>query len=220
VHTLTDAVGRDVRALWGTDRVVTVHPAATPLPATATPSPVVRDIVDGEPYVLALGAAEARKNLVTLARAYANAGAGTRLVLAGAPGPDSPQLDMVLRDTRRVVRVGYVSADDRAALLRNARALVHPAIDEGFGIPVVEAMDAGVPVVCTDTPVLREVAGDAALFVPSWDITTVAAVDALVADDGTRQRLITAGTRQAALYSWERTAHGMAELYWRAVHES
>jgi glycosyltransferase involved in cell wall biosynthesis len=221
VHTLTDAVAEQVRSLFDTDRVVTVHPAGARLPAGDVHSPRVASVIDGPPYVLALGAAEVRKNLGAVVALFAGSrDAQLRLVVAGPNGPESARLAAAAARTSTVVLVGYVTDEERAALLRHARALVHPAFDEGFGIPVVEAMEVGVPVVCTDTAVLREVAGDAARYVDASWKDALDVVAAVAADGAEREQLVAAGFERARRYTWKATARGMAALYQRAAAAS
>ncbi|MDQ4097970.1 MAG: glycosyltransferase, partial [Actinomycetota bacterium] len=123
-----------------------------------------------------------------------------------------------MRHADRVSRLGYVSDTHRAALLRGASVLAFPSRYEGFGLPPLEAMAAGVPVVATAAGALPEVLGDAALLVPVGDEVALAeAIDATLAQDGLRDRLVAAGKEQVARYSWERTADGLVDLYRRAA---
>jgi len=220
-HTLTEAVAAEVREEFRTDRVVAVHPAVPRLdaPAQAQPSAHIEPVLDAGPYALALGAAEPRKNLLALVNGFPR-DSRLRLVIAGPPGPDSPALATAAAAHGAVTVLGYVSDAERTVLVRNARVLVHAAIDEGFGFPVVEAMTAGVPVVCTRTAVLEEVAGDAAEFVVDGWEDAAEQILATAFDDARRGTLIGAGTARAARYSWAATAHGLADLYGRAAAAS
>ncbi len=139
------------------------------------------------------------------------------LVVAGPDGWGVDDFDRaVARATHgaRIVRLGWVGPDQRAALLRGATALAYPSRYEGFGLPPLEAMAAGVPVVATDAGALPEVLGDAADLVPvGADLAPAARADALAAalvrvldDDEHRARLVTAGRDRAAAYSWDTTA--------------
>jgi glycosyltransferase involved in cell wall biosynthesis len=99
-------------------------------------------------------------------------------------------------------------------LYAGAEAFVFPSLYEGFGLPVVEAMSCGAPVVCSDIPVLREVAGDAALYFDPRDAAQLAPMLTRVLDDATlRADLRTRGLSRAAQFSWERAARETLEVY-------
>jgi alpha-1,3-rhamnosyl/mannosyltransferase len=102
---------------------------------------------------------------------------------------------------------GYISDEDLAALYGGSRVMVYPSLYEGFGLPILEAMSCGCPVICTRTSSLPEVAGNAALFVDPYNPQDLADAIATVVDDITiRRDLIERGFRQAAKFSWEKTA--------------
>ena len=180
----------------------------------------------GRPYVLALGALDPRKGLAGLVRAFgsvASTDRDLRLVLAGPNGPARPAIDEAIAalDPHAVDRIhvlGTVDDPTRRALLAHALVLAYPSLDEGFGFPVLEAMAAGVPVVASTAGALPEVAGSAAALVPVGDDDALAAALAsVVTDDALRTALVAAGRARAGTFSWERTAHGMADLWRRAI---
>jgi glycosyltransferase involved in cell wall biosynthesis len=224
VHTTSDFVRDEVVDLLGADpdRVVTVPLGVTPGPAAA---PQRGGVLAGGPrYVLALGTVEPRKNLPGLVAAFdelATADADVRLVLAGADGWGGDQLAAALdrahhRD--RVVRLGYVSEEDRAALLAGASVVAVPSFYEGFGLTAAEAMLAGAPVVASDAGSHREVIGDAGLLVPAGDDAALGAALARVLDDeGMAADLRDRGPQRASTLTWDRTAEGLVDLYRRAV---
>jgi glycosyltransferase involved in cell wall biosynthesis len=174
--------------------------------------------IHGE-YLLYLGALQPRKNLARLIEAFARlmsdglsySQSGLRLVLAGKPGWQSEDLrDLVRRLglTSAVVFTGYIADEDAAALMTGAHAFVFPSLYEGFGFPVLEAMACGVPVVCSNTSSLPEVAGDAALLVSPTDVGKLTgALARVLTDEDLRQSLIARGYRQIARFSWEHCAH-------------
>ncbi|MFL5735843.1 MAG: glycosyltransferase family 4 protein [Actinomycetota bacterium] len=178
--------------------------------------------IDG-PYVLFVGGIERRKNLPALVRAFASLrqDLGISLVLAGGavardPGA-SRELEAAVRALpervgRRVVATGYVSEQDKAALLSGAEALMYPSTYEGFGFPVLEAMAAGTPVLTSDRSSLPEVAGDAALLVdPSSEEEIARGIERLLTDSELRTRLREAGLERARSFTWDRTARETAE---------
>ncbi len=158
------------------------------------------------PYVLAVGAAEKRKNHALLERAMRSVVAahpGTTLVLAG-PRRRSTAANA---DSAWMQTLGFVSDAELATLYRNAAALVMPSTYEGFGLPVLEAMQLGTPVICARASSLPEVAGDAALWVKPDDHAELAAAISSVLDDRSLRAALSAGSlRQARTFSWDDTA--------------
>ena len=170
-----------------------------------------------QPYLLYVGTLHPRKNLVRLVQAFARllsrpAAGSPRplLVLAGQKGWLYAEIDEAVRrlGLEGHVRLpGYVPDEDLPALLSGALAFVFPSLYEGFGLPVVEAMACGTPVVCSRVSSLPEVAGDAALLVDPLEVEAIAAVLArVVGDEGLRRELIERGFERARQFSWQRCA--------------
>lgn len=165
------------------------------------------------PYVLYIGTLQPRKNLARLIEAFAQLPAHLGehdLVLAGATGWLTSgifQRVQKLGLTERVRFLGYVAQEDLAALLSAASCFVLPSLYEGFGLPVLEAMACGTPVVCSNAGALPEVAGDAALlFSPTDTAALVAALTQVLGDAATRATLVDRGRCQVQRFSWERCA--------------
>jgi glycosyltransferase involved in cell wall biosynthesis len=168
------------------------------------------------PFVLHTGTHEPRKNVLALVEGFLAAPVPEpwQLVLAGRPGwlsaEDAARLEqLVERGHGRVVRLGYVSDAVLAGLYAGAELFAYPSSYEGFGLPVVEAMAAGVPVVTTDATALVEVAGGAARIVPlgpELPARLGAALAELAADPQARKELVERGHDRAAGFTWSRTA--------------
>jgi glycosyltransferase involved in cell wall biosynthesis len=164
-------------------------------------------------YVLFVGAAEPRKNLPVLLAAHAELPAAPPLLLVG-PAGWGPALETA--DPRRVHRTGYLPNEELVGVVAAATCLVLPSRDEGFGIPALEALACGVPVVCSDLPVLREVCGSTARYVPAGDVGALAtALAETLAEDPT------AGAAErrarAARFTWRACAEAASSAYARAL---
>jgi alpha-1,3-rhamnosyl/mannosyltransferase len=179
-------------------------------------------------YLLYAGSNKPHKNLPLRVEAWAGAlradpGATSRLplVVAGPSDRRYPAAGAAARARGigdRVLEVGHVDEATLAALYAGARLFVFPSRHEGFGLPVVEAMARGVPVICARTPALLEVAGDAAAWWPGGKDTGGLAtlIVRLLRDAAERERLRDAGLSRAAGFTWKATACAMAGVYGRA----
>jgi glycosyltransferase involved in cell wall biosynthesis len=170
-----------------------------------------------QPYLAFLGTIEPRKDVPTLIRAFdrlAGAHPHLTLVVAGGRGWGVAAVDQALAAAghrRRIRMLGYVAEDDMPALLRGAAAVAYPSLEEGFGLPVLEALACGTPVVTTSGTVMEEVAGGAALLAPPGDADRLAeAIEAALPGDADRRRL---GLEVAARHTWDASAAAHAEVY-------
>lgn len=181
---------------------------------------------DPELFLLCVSTLHPHKNLERLIRAFAGfhrKHPGFRLVLAGMKGFHTAAVERAVEERRlggAVELTGWISREAVRDLYRRAWAFVLPTTFEGFGMPVLEALAAGVPCACSDIPPLREVAGDAALRFPPEDEKAIEeALERLVTDDALRSRLSAAGRSRAARFSWERCAREtLAVLRRTAAH--
>jgi glycosyltransferase involved in cell wall biosynthesis len=176
-------------------------------------------LAGGDRYVLALGTVEPRKDLPGLVAAFdllADDDPAVRLVIAGADGWGAEALGQALAAARhgdRVVRLGWVSGEDRVSLMRGAAVYAYPSLYEGFGLPPLEAMSAGTPVVATRTGSLPEVCGDGADLVAVGDPEALAeALRRVLDDDAHRARLIKRGEAVAGRYDWAPAADRFADM--------
>jgi glycosyltransferase involved in cell wall biosynthesis len=159
-------------------------------------------------YLLFLGAAQPRKGLDVLLDAHASQPGLAPLVLAGPAGWGPARTT-----SSRVCTVGYLDEADVRCVVAGAIALVLPSRDEGFGLPVLEAMAAGTPVVCSDLPALREIAGGLAILVPPGDAAALAAALTVVDGAGDDPQGATARRAHAARYTWQACADATIRAY-------
>lgn len=175
----------------------------------------------GEQYFLYLGTLEPRKNLPRLIKAYAayaaQYDAPARLVLAGGRGwlcGDIFRTVQELHLEEHVIFPQYVAPEDRCALMSGALAFTFPSLYEGFGMPPLEAMACGTPVLVSDTASLPEVTGDAAVYVPPDDTAAITrGLCRLQEDKPLREALSRKGLRRAAAFTWERSAELLYNVY-------
>jgi len=173
-------------------------------------------------YLLYVGGIDRRKNvpfLLDVLRAIVAQRPDTELVLAGRYRDDPDFADLVARVKRAgledLVRlVGYIAEEELAALYGGASVFVYPSIYEGFGLPPLEAMACGTPVVAADRTALPEVLGHAALLVDPTDVAEFAeAILSLLDHEARRRELSEMGVRQASRFSWEATARATLDAY-------
>jgi alpha-1,3-rhamnosyl/mannosyltransferase len=202
---------------------VVVVPHAVPVRPAPTPAEVLaaRYHLTG-PVVLYAAVTYPHKDHDTLLRAFADVAAAhpdALLVLPGGEGSAEPAVQAAARRLGdRVRRLGRIPEADLAGLLHLAQVVAVPSRYEGFGLPALEAMAAGVPVVAAATGSLPEVVGDAGLLVAPGDVAAwAAAVGGLLADPGERARLARAGRQRAAAFTPAANAARVAELYRRAL---
>lgn len=157
------------------------------------------------PFILCVGAIQARKNTSNLVRAFAAVPEPWRLVLAGSCGGyGSDEIIALVRDNPRIEITGYVSPQRLEELYCSAAVFAFPSLDEGFGMPVIEAMAAGIPVLTSDRSAMREVAEGAALLVDPLNVDDIAhGLCALAEDRVLRARLIEAGLERSRRFTWD-----------------
>ena len=173
------------------------------------------------PYFLFVGGIEPRKNLARLVEAFAVLPEDVSLAIAGGSVHWNPEgrkalraaLDALAPDVRRrVILTGYVTDEEKVALLHGALALAYPSRYEGFGLPVAEALACGTPVLTSNVSSLPEVTGDTAVLVDPDEPDAIAeGMRRLLEDQALREQLARAGPERAALFTWEDTARKTAE---------
>ena len=168
-------------------------------------------------YILYVGTLEPRKNLSVLIKALSMTKTKIALILAGWKGwGDKKWLDDInvygLQD--RVIFTDYVHEETLACLYSGASAFIYPSLYEGFGLPVLEAMACGCPVICSHVASLPEVAGDAALFIDPIDPVDLAhKIDQVLEDTALRTILVEKGLQRAKVFSWQKTAAQTLDVF-------
>jgi glycosyltransferase involved in cell wall biosynthesis len=200
------------------ERFPKAAPKAVAIPLAASPQPdvdaaaAVARLGLERPYVLAVGTLEPRKNLGRLIEAWSRLPSDVRsshtLALVGPSGWELDEVLAPVRAAKDDVRlVGFVADDDLAALYERCAAFCYPSLYEGFGLPVLEAMQAGAPVICSNTSSLPEVGGDAVAYVNPLEPDEIARVlERVLGDPDERARLAAAGRERAQRFSWDDTA--------------
>ena len=184
-----------------------------------------RRYADGNRYILSLGTLEPRKNVETLVEAcdllWRRGARAPDLVLAGGSGwKTSALFDRIARSPfrGRIHLAGYAGREAARRLYQAADVFVYPSLEEGFGLPVLEAMACGIPVVASTAEALREVAGGAALFAEPRDSAGFAReIERVLEDPATRRRLAAAGPERAARFSWDAAGRATAAALARAA---
>lgn len=181
-------------------------------------------------YVLSVGSIQPRKNLVRLINAYASLrGVHTRngfpkLVIVGKKGWLYDETLRALEETGvkdSIVLTGYVPEPDLPALYSGALCFVYPSYFEGFGLPPLEAMKCGAPVVVADATSLPEVVGDAGLKVDPFDVSAIAgAIGELIGNSDLRRELSAKGLKRAEMFDWQNTARQTLMVYEQVARNS
>jgi glycosyltransferase involved in cell wall biosynthesis len=176
-----------------------------------------------ESYLLYLGGFDQRKSVPTLLRAFAQLAKDPRFFLVVAGNlpekgsdffPDPRPIVHELGIEKRVVFTGWMPEEDKPALYSGARALIFPSLYEGFGLPPLEALACGTPVIASNRGSLPEIVGDGGLLLEPDDVEGLAtAMEKLLNDDTLREDLRQKGLAHAARFSWEKTAGETLELY-------
>ncbi len=177
--------------------------------------PTVLPFSPGYPYLLCVSNRKAHKNEPMVVRAFGQAqiDCNIRLIFTGPASKKLVTLARSLGVEDRVIFTGRVSEEALPGLYRGALALVFPSLYEGFGLPVIEAMACGTPVLTSNTTSLPEVAGDAALLVDPYDTEAISdGITRIVNDNDLRSLLSTRGIEQSKKYSWEATAERVKQV--------
>lgn len=211
---------------WSQNKIDVVYPGCTPFAPDLSAAGLKRFDLD-RPYVLFVGTLEPRKNLLRLLESFAALSADTRskllLVIAGGQGWGLSDLTTEisrLNIASSVRLTGFVSDEELGKLYRDARFLAMPSLYEGFGFPIIEANQLGVPVLTSNTSSMPEVGGDAALLVDPTCVSSITnGLMKLATDDVLHNRLANAAQTNAAKFNWSRSAHELTGVFQRVLNE-
>ncbi|MHB9034489.1 MAG: glycosyltransferase family 4 protein, partial [Anaerolineae bacterium] len=199
-------------------------PGFTSIPSSSD-SATLTQLGITKPYILGLGTLQPRKNFSTLIRAYhqliEERHIPHQLVIGGGKGwlyEDIFATVQELKLAERVLFLGYVQDEKLPALYRGADVFAFPSLYEGFGIPILEAMGCGTPVVTANTSSLPEVAGEAALQVNPQDSAALAdAIWRIIDDTALRESLVCRGFERIKVFSWRTAAETLLKVYHSAL---
>lgn len=228
IVTVSENSKRDIVDLLGVDEVrVTNTYQSVSFPAAMTradETELARQIESGfevgfKDYFIFWGSIEPKKNIHGMIEAYLASGVQTPLIIVGARAWKSKEELRLLENkgtkfSKRIIQLSYLPQETLVQLIRGAKAALFPSLYEGFGLPALEAMLLGTPVICSDTSSLPEVVGDAALTVDPYSSSSIAeAIRKLDNDADLRSELSSRGTAQAALFSPELYRERLDALY-------
>jgi len=230
VITPTEAVRQEVyqHLEISLDRIVTIPEAARSAFRRQDPgltANVRKRLEITKPFVLYVGTVEPRKNLLTLVRAFEDVVSGSdfslQLVIAGRKGWMVDDLFRQVRQSpvaEQIIFTGYLSDDDLCALYSSCALFVYLSLYEGFGLPPLEAMACGAPVIASRIPSLSETISEAALLVAPTDVRELARnIRSLLQDEDLRTQLAKKGAQRASELGWDRTAQLTKAVYDQAL---
>jgi glycosyltransferase involved in cell wall biosynthesis len=227
IITTSEHSARDIKELYGIprDKITVIYCGLSNEFYPETDPTLIQKIrqqygLRDKNYLLFVGGADPRKNLITLLKAYAlikKIHSDYYLVITSGLDRDVKgliELTKSLDIDKNVIFTGYVSQDALRVLYCQATLFVLPSLYEGFGMPILEAMACGTPVVASNTSCIQEVAGDAAVLVEPTDVNTLAAsIRRILKDRETRESMWSKGFVRAKLFSWEKAARETLQVY-------
>lgn len=172
----------------------------------------------GTKYILFLGTLEPRKNIVNIIKSFERANLKEiKLVITGGKGWKYEEIFEAYKNSPckdKIQMLDYIAEEDKIALYKGAELFIFPSLYEGFGMPVLEAMAAGTPVITSNISSLPEVAGDAAILVNPYDIDEISkAIKNIIGDEVLKKEMIRKGLEQAKKFTWENSVKKLEKIY-------
>ena len=222
VIAVSEHTKEDIMETYGLpgEKIHVVNPAASPglEPASQEQQKKVREHYKlPESYFLALSALEPRKNLLSIIHAFEKLPEDTHLAIAGGSGWLNKELFAAASSSptrERITFLGHIPEYDKAALYSGAMAFVYPSFYEGFGIPPLEAMTCGTPVITSLGSSLGEVVGDAGVLIDPYKPDELHdAMQSMLTDESLRAELIARGKKQASTFTWDKSASRLEDVF-------
>lgn len=169
-------------------------------------------------FILFLGALEPKKNIVNIIKGFERANLkNIKLVIAGGKGWKYEEIFETYKNSpykKNIQMLDYIAEEDKIALYKGAELFIFPSLYEGFGMPVLEAMASGIPVITSNISSLPEVAGEAAILVNPYDIVEIAkAIENVIKNDKLKKEMIEKGLKQARKFTWENSVKKLEKIY-------
>lgn len=207
------------------NKIVSIPLAPGPLVETVPNMQAAQQISGGGDFILAVGTIQPRKNIKRLIEAYIKARVNdaiqASLIIVGASAWQGSEIQRIAQDSpykNDIIFAGYLDDATVSALYRTCSIFIYPSLYEGFGLPVIEAMYCGAPVITSNCSSLPEVAGDAAYFIDPYSVDEIGvALQNIFNNADLRQALITRGRIQAQKFSWHYTAAATLDVYQQAL---
>lgn len=217
IITVSETTKNDLISLFGVheEKITSIHLAVEPEDFILDNEEINRVLekydLEREEYCVSIGRIEKKKNIKFLVEALS--GSGKRLVLGGTFSEDSGEIKEAIENSNGLVKIlGYVPDEDLAGLIAGSFAYVFPSKYEGFGIPALEAMACGVPLIASDIPALKEIVGDAALLISPDDQNAWTRAVSNLKNEELRKVLIEKGDNQFRKFSWRKNANKTWEI--------
>lgn len=215
VITISENSKKDFLKFYPKKKVEVIYPAVSKKFLSAGADPRILDKYGLKPgYILSVGTLEPRKNIHGLIKAYLKKKFDVPLIIVGGKGWKAEQINDLSKKSDKIKILGFVEDNDLPTIYKGSLMFVYPSFYEGFGIPVLEAMNCGVPVITSNTSSLPEVGGKAAIYVHPKNTDEIAkAMQSAKGSEGIRVRMIKQGLQEAKKFSYEESAKRLISLY-------
>lgn len=228
ILTISEATKKDIVKFYGVDqdKIIVTYPGINLFSEDINREIVFKKYHLNKKYILYVGTLQPRKNIIRLIESYRKLDTNEiNLVIVGKKGWLYDEIFQKVEEhslVNKVTFLDYVTREELGVLYKNAQCLILPSLYEGFGIPVVEAMSQGIPVVVSNISSLPEIAGDAGILVDPYEIDSIVQglKKAINLDQNERKSIIDKGLKRVKLFSWEKCAKETLKVLQEVYHES